>query len=352
MPHSSGGGSHGGGCHGGSHGGSGGSSGPRISRSHFAGAIRYRYFYRGQERYFYTDRTYKKWSPARLLIGFFYVPFLIVIILGIARTEKLWFNRFSKSELMIEDKAGVLGSDHGLEEALEQFRKKTGITPAVVTIPQSAWQGSYNSLERYAYNRYLNEFSDEMHWLIVYSSSPELERKWSFEGMQGNDTDSVLTEYTAAGFNEQLYANLSNAQLSVGESIADAFECTTSRAKKPNVLTCNATELFMLVFVCFHAYFMLGLNELKYRNAEYYPEEYEDSAPRANSCTSEGIGISNENPQPMHFSQAQMEPARMRTASARIGFEAQVVECRYCGGAYKANLPHCPHCGVDTVYNR
>ena len=50
------------------------------------------------------------------------------------------------------------------------FRDKTGVTPAIITVDNREWKGYYNDLENYAYDRYVNMFPDEKHWLIVYSS--------------------------------------------------------------------------------------------------------------------------------------------------------------------------------------
>lgn len=349
MPHSSGGGSHGGGHHGGSH---GRSNVPRISRRHFPGSRRYHYYRNGQERFFYTDNRFKQWSPLRLLFGLFYIPFIYVIFHGFSCTFQFWRNTHSECELVIKDEAGVLSSDREVRESLTAFYKKTGITPAIVTVFDSTWENRYDSLEKYAYKRYLNEFSDEKHWLIVYSVSPVHSYEWAFEGMQGNDTDAILTDTVTTGFNSELSFNLGVRERGVSKGIAEAFDYATSRTKKPNVLNCNSIELFVLVILSVHAYIMLGLNELKYRNAEPCPEDDTDAASSAASFSSTGYGINYDNSPSMQASPMQSEPARMQTFSAGGDFESQVIECRYCGGAYKCNLTHCPHCGVETVYNR
>ena len=74
---------------------------------------------------------------------------------------------------------------------------------------------NYNNLEEYAYSAYVNRFQDEKHWLIVYeelgdvSSLPEDmyrypssdEPEWQFWGMQGDDTDPILTAEVTEKFN-------------------------------------------------------------------------------------------------------------------------------------------------------
>ena len=282
MPHSSGGGSHGGGSHGGgSHHSSsrgGGSSRPSISRQPYPGARRYRYYRHGRYHYFYSSRKGKIFSPARLLLGFVYLPFLIpvgsLLITPIAK-------RFQKydTRIIVKDEANVIKDHSSLDNALSGFYQKTHITPAVVTVRNESWQSNYSSLEDYAYDRYLAEFDDEMHWLIVYSEPTAPDEKfndWYWEGMQGDDTDSVLTSYVTGQFNFDFQQRLEAGNTDLGKNLADSFNVATNLAKKPGILpplSQIGPTLFMLGFLMFHAYFMLGLNELKYRNAELDPDD-------------------------------------------------------------------------------
>ena len=199
MPHSSGGGSHGGGSHGGHshhsssrHGGSRNSS--RISKTNFAGAKRYRYRHHGQERYFYSDREPNKiFDWKRLLIGFFYIPFLIPAIIMIGGDVTISTAKYDTS-IIIKDEANVFEQTESLNDALTGFYEKTEIPPAVITVSPEVWKDN-GSLEDYAYDRYLSEFDDENHWLIVYTQKGErgdIDFDWSFEGMQGDNTDDIL----------------------------------------------------------------------------------------------------------------------------------------------------------------
>ena len=295
MPHSSGGGSHGGGGHsgGGSHGG--GSRGPsptRISSTPYPGARRFRYRTRfGGYRYFYTTREPGKiFHPARLLIGLFYIPFIAAGVGIIASPIKKSMQKYDRNIVVI-DKANVLEDDSRLMSSLNAFSEKTKITPAVITINNEDWQQRYSTLEDYAYDRYLAEFNDEMHWLIVYSEpsaaetaeTPEGEAvqadentDWYWEGMQGDDTDPVLTTYVTGQFNKTLQTALEAGNAPLGENLASAFDVATAEAgtmsRMPH-LSEIGFGLFVLAFVGFHAFFMLGLNELKYRKAELDPDD-------------------------------------------------------------------------------
>lgn len=169
MPHSSGGGSHGGGSHGGGHhssssrGGRGGSSGPRFSSSPFPGARRYRYYRRGRYHYVYSNsKDGKLFHPARLLLGFFYLPFLLPVGGMLISPIQKRFQKYD-TRIIVKDEAHVLKDDSGLEAALEAFYDKTHITPAVITVNNENWKSNYSNLEDYAYDRYLAEFNDEMH---------------------------------------------------------------------------------------------------------------------------------------------------------------------------------------------
>ncbi len=277
MPHSSGGGSHGGGGHsGGSHGGgSRGSSRPSISSSPYPGARRYRYYRHGRYHYFYTSRSGRIFHPARLLIGLIYLPFLIPMSLGLASTFKS--HMVVDRNIIIKDEANVLTDEAALNQSLNRFLDKTRITPAVITVNNDEWQGSYSDLEQYAYERYLSEFNDENHWLIIYSQ-PEIHNsdfiEWYWEGMQGDNTDPVLTTTVTGKFNTDFQQRLEQNG-DVSESLAASFDIATGAAKQQGPLppfSAVAPYLGALAFLCFHGYFMIGLNELKYLKAEPDPD--------------------------------------------------------------------------------
>ena len=72
------------------------------------------------------------------------------------------------TEIIIKDEADVITSqdESELRSVLRDFYKKSGVVPSVITVEDTKWNGN---IESYAYTRYLSEFTDEMHWLIVYS---------------------------------------------------------------------------------------------------------------------------------------------------------------------------------------
>lgn len=129
------------------------------------------------------------------------------------------------------------------------FYNRTGISPAVITVENSDWQGYYSDLENYAYDLYVNHFADESHWLIVYStpdgySSSDGFEDWYWEGMQGNDTDDVLTKSVTNSFNDELQKNLTaRTRYTVSSAISTSFDDLTPTVMKSKV---NWTMLFIL----------------------------------------------------------------------------------------------------------
>lgn len=317
MPHSSGGGSHGGGSHGGSHhssshshGGSGGST--RHTRStYFPGSTRYVYYHHHRPVYVYADYDItQKPSKLRYLILLFYVPFIIVIFGMIAdcyhHPKKLPQNYDYR--IIIEDRANVLGDETTLKNSLIAFYNKTGISPAVITVNNSDWLGHYSSLENYAYDLYVNHFTDESHWLIVYSQPNDYSTSdsfvdWYWEGMQGDDTDSILTDAVTDDFNNKMQKNLTaSTRYTVSSAIISAFDDTTPTVMKATInWEMIGVGGFMLLFMCIHAFFMIGFN-----------------------------------PKAKNYAKAQKCPTYTREE-----------KCEYCDNIYVVGTcTECPHCGA------
>lgn len=311
MPHSSGGGSHGGGGHGGGGHGGFGSSGSRhrVRTAMFPGAMRYVYYENRMPHYVYSNYDLsKKQSKLRFFALIVYIPFFISIfgLLTSAVHNPKKLNSSSPNEIVISDKAYLIDSKASLKATLSGFQNKTGITPAVFTVYNDSWQGNYANLEYYAYDLYVNNFSDENHWLIVYSTPRQHGEyeDWYWEGMQGDNTDDILTSTVTAAFNAELQKNLTaRSRYTVGEAVVAAFQSIT-----PSVMNTTVEwpmvmlALFMTAFFSAHAYFMLGLNPKakKYQNAVPCP----------------------------------------------LVLKEQDV-CEYCGGVYVVGtVTECPHCGA------
>lgn len=286
MPHSSGGGSHGGGSHGGSHhsshshGGSGRSS-RHVRSTYFPDARRYVYYDHHRPVYVYADYDItEKRSPLRFLMLLFYLPFILFTFSMFAEAyhhpHKLPQNYDYK--IVVEDKANVLGNTAELRNSLVAFYNRTGISPAVITVENSDWQGNYSDLENYAYDLYVNHFADESHWLIVYStpdgySSSDSFEDWYWEGMQGNDTDDVLTKSVTNSFNDELQKNLTaRTRYTVSSAISTSFDDLTPTVMKSKVNWAMLfTSIAILAFVCLHACLMMGINPKARKYAKAKP---------------------------------------------------------------------------------
>lgn len=244
MAHRSGGGSHSGGHHSGghhssgSHGGSGG--GLRYSNKPFHNARRYRYYDRnGRERYLYCNGVPRKMSILELIIKVvLYLPFvfgsfpIIMMVLSALKPPSPLEPVYEKTDVHIMDTIGVIDNEESLEVVLQEFEDKTGISPYVMTVYDSEWQEEYGELWEYAYRIYVNEFTDEQHFLLVYSepeNAAELDFvDWSWEEIQGDETDPILTETNMERFNKNLNDNFLRDNVSVGEAYETALKNSLS----------------------------------------------------------------------------------------------------------------------------
>ena len=235
MPHSSGGGSHGGGFHGGgSHGGGGGN---RVSKHYFYGARRYRRHHRrtGEDEYVYASSRPRRTSLSSILIvAAVGVIFFLGIGLGTHTEAPKRLNGLYDSPQIYDD-AHLIENEDVLMETIKEYYVQTGICPVIYTVYDDDWSASnpalsevYEDLETYAYFKYVDNFTDEQHFVIVYSVSihdAELMRSgkidipnYSWEACQGDDTDPIITEGMFRRF-----GHLVQDELEKGDDPGDAF---------------------------------------------------------------------------------------------------------------------------------
>ena len=233
MPHSSGGGSSGGGFHsssGSSHSSSSSSSSSRISSRPFVGATTYVYYSKGHEpRLMYTNGQ-PLGSLKSSIISLAITSFILLTVLlflgfsGFHNPRKVSTNY--NTSIVIHDNNGVLSTEEfsSITETFNDFLDKTGISPSLLTVNEE-YVSNPDDLEVYAYDEYLKYFSDEKHWLIVYYSSKNTAKdNWAFEGMQGNDTDNVLTEDVTYRFDRVMYASLHEEDASLYKALTRSFD--------------------------------------------------------------------------------------------------------------------------------
>ena len=282
MPHSSGGGSHSGGSSSSSSssssysGSSGGSSYVRTSHDYFNGAHTFVRYRNGQPEYLYSEnkRLNQKASPFRFLLILAYLPFFFAIG-SLGKVAIHYPTRLPLSyntAIYVEDHLNVVEDEKRLVTDLEDFLDETGISVSLLTTSNQAWQENYNSLETYAYEQYVTRFPDESHWLIVYTSDKgegyiNNFEDWYFEGMQGNDTDGILTSRVTSHFNDMM-----TKYLLQGYSVDRSLEKALADIKSQGLMKLSVqwpAAIFALIVIAYltgHMYMMLRDPNKKYRD--------------------------------------------------------------------------------------
>ncbi len=293
MAHRSGGGSHSGGHHS-SHSSGRSGSGTKLARysqKPFLNARRFRYYdKKGTEKYLYCDRIPKRMKIGELILHLVvYLPFFLMGYLVVATNLYIFMPPkplepvYETTDVHINDGIGVIEDENGLEDILQQFEETTGISPYVMTVYDSEWQGKYDELWEYAYYIYLNKFSDEQHFLIVYSEPENAEElefvDWSWEGIQGDETDPILTETNVDRFEEDLHKNFLNNKISVGEAFEKAFEESLTYMMEYNYMAdAVVTIIILLIMFLFILYFIIyNIKEYKIGKINYQEVPMEGS---------------------------------------------------------------------------
>ena len=324
MPHSSGGGSSSGGSHSGSSGSSsGGSSGIRTASTYFPGATRYVYYHDGHARYYYRERPYEEsdMKPsigAKIILVFFmifmFTPFFATLIPATFHTPKKLTMDYD-TRIIVQDDTNTLTPNEikFIETAFKNFQDKTGITPALHIIDNNQWVDIYDTLELYAYSDYVNLFADEKHWLIVYAYSPSVGREsFYWEGMQGDDTDGIITQAIANEFTENLHKKFLIRTNTIATAITKQFTETGSTIMDFHVDTGGLFSLCIVLFMFLAfvwGFFIAGRKQEK-KNIDMAKNSVE----------------------------------------LNVGQEYVEDTCKYCGGVYVHGIHlTCPHCGASIT---
>ncbi len=242
MPHSSGGGSSGGGFHGGS---SSGSSN-HISTHYFAGARRYRRFYtdgRPDEYVYANSKPGKTGIGALVMIAVMGVIFMMACGLSVFTDKPKFLVPKYQDDPVVHDDIGVM-EEKDKDELLtlmRQYNQLTGICPVIYTTFDEEWNKDYKNLEKFAYDKYVSNFSDEQHWVFVYSIPADAaefqpgglvtssEFKW--EAIQGDETDNILTESAFENIGKAIQKDL-KAGKGPGTAFITGFGKAYESAKK------------------------------------------------------------------------------------------------------------------------
>lgn len=320
MPHSSGGGSSSGGSHGSSGVSYGGSDNPRFGNRYYSGSHRYVYYVNNRPRYYFSDTYYTKemaYSERKSnliggVIGLAICLVLLVFALGIHIPRKVSVDY--NTDIIIEDMADALtpAEEDKLTEDFNHFREMTGITPAFVSIDFNNDTALLaKDLETYAYRKYVNLFSDEKHWLVVFSWSGECEN-WEWEGMIGDDCSGMITTKFENAFTESVQEKLwASSSYTVQSAISEAFLEIGKKAQHISIGNADGMGLGAFIFsVCIMWNSITALIAAAALNPETDPKVNSYACP-----------TDKEKP--------------------------EEVECEYCGSIYVAGIhTNCPNCGA------
>jgi len=342
MPHSGGGGSHsGGGHHGGSHhsGGSGssGRSSVRVSGTPFAGAHAYAIYDNvGHSRLVYSDsanyhaEVTKKDITANVVFGSIFmlpgiIEFVILILLfisffhtGVKKTE---IPGYAETEIVISDNLDYISEadEEKLADALEEFRDKTGIIPAI-EFTDETWKMDYVDLESYAYNQYVCNIYDENHLLIVYSfgdNNAETDfSEFTWETMWGDDLGKTAGTQDEDYFADRMQVNLTRSNNEdVAEAIIKSFDELYTRINTPG-FRFEKEKLFSALFLVIHGgiFFAVGYGIIRASLKKY------------------------------------KKSAALGEKTYKIDGEPQIMRCNYCGTTYYwGTIGNCNNCGAPLV---
>ena len=240
MPHSSGGGSHGGGSHGGSH---GGSSGPRISSRYFAGSRRYRKhnLNTGLDEYVYASSKPQKAGKSSIIFLSVFSAFFLGAT-GIVALQNVPHKLKAKymDVPTVYDSIDVIEDDVSLVRTLNKYQDLTGICTVIYTTYDEDWNEYYEDLEAYTFHKYTAFYKDEAHFVIVYSipvnervlidEDPDYIPDYSWEAVQGDDTDPIITETFFKRFADIVQDGLEDGD-NPGEAFNNAFKYANKNAE-------------------------------------------------------------------------------------------------------------------------
>lgn len=345
MPHSSGGGSSSGGSFGGSSGGGsssrGGYSGSGNSTPPIHGPGYYRNWHSGSQiyvRYIHGFPDYRYWNDGDLsrsrygstnLIDALMRIVLCVIFcclgtMGIFASVNLCrpITKVSaKAEWTeVKDTANCFttAEEENIAKELHTLYEKTGVISRVITVSES--DIGDNTISAYAEKRYGEEFKTENNWLIVFEDEPDGE--WDFIGMQGNNTDPVLTEKKMAQFNADLTDKLwDTEEYTYGTAFVSSLSYLNTIITKTEV---DGIPLTIGIVFTGIGFVFLYISIRDVINQRKLQEEI------------------------LHGGFHQLHNPKLATDRANA-IKPVMMRCQYCGGLFASGEEACPHCGASAA---
>ena len=230
---------------------------------------------------------------------------------------------------MIDDQANSFtpSEEREIEKALHNLYVSSGIRTEVQTITEETFEEADKSdLETYAYAEYVNLFSDEDHFLIVFEDKGD--GAWAFELMEGDNTSDWLTDAVNNHFNETLTENLwATSRYTYGTAfsaaLTDLNTYMQAHAGEPTLYEQAEVEfsrVLCLLAMFFSAIFSLFSMTSRLQAGSVDQQMAQDGYTKIANPT---IIINN---------YGQQEP--------------KMIKCDYCDGLYPAGSTVCPHCGA------
>lgn len=360
MPHSGGGGSSDSGAHSdsgsnfGSDSGGGGSSysGARNRSSGYEETCTNRNedvwvrYDNGEPRFRYVEKkAYRKYRPVHNLLVCLLPAILIPLLAVFALSQATGISLFptkekpdyvtepSESETWdkIEDSAVCYTKEEkkDIETAIEALYLSSGIKTQVVTITEEMFQeADRKDLETLAYSEYVNRFSDEDHFLILFEDKGN--GSWAFEIMEGDNTSEWLTQDVSYYFDQLFTENLwATSRFSYGTALSSALTDTVTymqeHAGEPSQQVKEDTQwlrmtLLGLMAPILLAGFLLLIKRLSIGTIE-------------SRMAKDGF--------------KKVDNARI-VIDTRGRAAPQMLTCEYCGGIYPYGMLSCPHCGAPA----
>lgn len=269
MPHSSGGFSSGGGFH---SGGSSGGSSNHVSTHYFPGAIRYRRYYSDGRP---DDYIYANSKPGKTTFS----SVIMIAVVGLIFTLAAGFSAFTDTPRFIVPKYSDAPAIHdtvGVFEETEEnellaqmkiYNQTTGICPVIYTVFDEEWNREYESLAKYAFDKYVENFKDEQHFVIFYSipagtavftlGGGVTSKEFKVEATQGDETDPLITDSVYRRFCKIIQNGL-EAGNSPGKAFIAGFENANESAEKM-LDPMSPARIFRLITRCVPFLICLGI---------------------------------------------------------------------------------------------
>lgn len=125
----------------------------------------------------------------------------------------------------ILDNASAFKCKDEVEPQLKSFEKATGICPYIITVKDSDWENTYESLDSYASKLYKDKFSDQQHFLIVcsvYEDNPATVGFYSTKS--GTDANKILKGDLIDGFRDNFNQFLYKDHILIDDAVIKTFD--------------------------------------------------------------------------------------------------------------------------------